>query len=136
MNNRTKSNLRKIARKYDLLLFVYFGSRVKNEETKESDYDFAFYNKEKISEVIYLQLKKDIYYLLNTSHIDLIDLNREDDPVLRYEIFKDGICIYEKYKGIFEKVQTDSWFNYIYYKPYLEEQRKFLKKSLQEMNKW
>ena len=133
MDKRTKNSLKTIAEKYNLLLLIYFGSRAKNQHHKQSDYDFAFYKKEKTNEKQYNQMKKEIYDIIKNPNIDLIDLNQQDDPLLRYEILKTGECIYEKEKGIFEEAQTNSWFNYLYYKPYLKEQEEFVENSLKNM---
>jgi len=92
--------LKKVFKKYPQIKLVYlFGSRAKREEGPISDYDFAIWveskSKRKIFEIqskIFVELSK----ILKTDKIDIIFLNLEESPELKFNVLKEGILIYEK----------------------------------------
>lgn len=133
INLKLKNELKKIAIRHDLVLFVLFGSRAKGNFRKDSDFDFAYLSFKKIDSSTNFKIKKEISNIINNTSIDLINLNLQDDPLLRNEILKNGICIYEKKKDLFNEIQTNALFNYLYYKPYLDLETKQINKSLKEL---
>jgi len=127
--------LKKLAKKYDLEVLVLFGSKAKNIGNKFSDFDFAYFSYKNFDFELDFKLKCELSEIFNTTKIDLINLNKQEDIVLRYEIFNNGICIYEKENGFFDNAQTNSWFNYIYQKDLFVNDNDFLKNSLEELVK-
>ena len=115
LTNSQFSQLKEIAKNYDLDLMVLFGSRAKGPIKEDSDYDIAVlfnkYDNEKFLELLEELEEK----LLNK--VDLVSLNLNEDPLLLKNISQGGICISERKKGLFDTFQVNSIFNYIDYSP-------------------
>ncbi len=93
--------------KHNIQLAVLFGSRAKGEPRSDSDWDLAilvksdFYKKEKNNPSGFRKsLLKELCFLLKTSQVDLVILNRVS-PFLRYQVAKSGILLFEEKKGVF-----------------------------------
>ena len=130
-----KNKLAKIAKKYNMLTFVLFGSYANNSTSKHSDLDLAFYTKKEMKYDKYMKLLDELYELIPINKIDLININTNDDPLLRYEIFKNGVCLYEKYENLFSELQNKAWFDYQDYKPFYDIQDEITKQNLAELTK-
>ncbi len=97
-----KKKLQELCEKFGLSLVILFGSNAKKKGIKpESDVDIGIQVKDKDTIV-----KKDLALLsafteaFEHNKIDLTYLNYAD-PLLLYEIVKDGILIYQDKKGRF-----------------------------------
>jgi predicted nucleotidyltransferase len=132
MNNSLKQTLVDLSKKFDLDLLVLFGSRAKGYCTNNSDWDFAFLKKN-ITNYERKKLLIELIDILKTDKIDLIDLNKIDNIVLKYEIFNNGICIYEKQEGLFELNETNTWFNFVFYKDSIDLQNKNIENELHNL---
>ncbi|MFW6286173.1 MAG: type VII toxin-antitoxin system MntA family adenylyltransferase antitoxin [Nanoarchaeota archaeon] len=127
------NKLKKIAKEYDLSLFILFGSRAKKKFNEKSDYDFGFIpNKEFIAKDE-IELFNEIMSILGTEKIDLINIKRNYDVKLRYEIFFGGVLIYEKYKHLFSKLKFKSYLEYIDFKKFSKNRLEYLKKNVSEL---
>jgi hypothetical protein len=65
--------------------------------------------------------------LLKTEKIELINVLKFINPKLNYEIFKEGILIYEKNKGTFKKLKDLSFLDYLDSKELFKEKLENLK---------
>lgn len=124
------NRLKEIAKQYNLLVLVLFGSRADGTAKKTSDWDFAFYSFKEMDLKKVEDLKLDISKVISTTALDLIDLNRNFNVVLRKSIFFEGKCIYEFKEGIFEDFQDRIYFEYLDFKDQLDLKSEFLKKEL------
>jgi len=129
MKKELKQKFINLAKNLDLDLFILFGSRANNTHKEDSDWDFA-YLKNNFTYKEYEQLYNKLMDILNSENIDLINLDETDNLVLTNEIFKNGECIYEKQKGLFDLNEANSWFNFVFYKDSIDIQNKNLKNEL------
>lgn len=77
-------------------------------------------------------LLEDLILYHKKSEIDLVDL-KTAEPVLRYEIAKDGRVLYEKEEGLFERYRLFYIKRYYELKPVIEEGMKNVGKKIMEM---
>ncbi|MBD3203665.1 hypothetical protein GF327_05180 [Candidatus Woesearchaeota archaeon] len=127
-----KTELQKIAKKYNLLVLVLFGSRADNTYSKDSDFDFAFYTKKPMKTEKEISLYEDLVKILETEKIDIININTNHSPIVRKEIFFMGKPIYEVKNGFFDDLKWAAWFDYIDFQKYEVKRRKILEKQLEE----
>lgn len=93
-------------------LLVLFGSSAGDTSETARDIDIAM----KLKKGIRISKLKLIYKLddfFNRKNIDLVLLTSDIDPLLIYEIFSTGKCLYERRKGIFEKEKLRAWKLYL-----------------------
>jgi predicted nucleotidyltransferase len=91
-----------IALKFGIQILVYFGSYQTEYYHQESDIDLAFLAKTPLKSEHKLQLLEELILFHRKSEIDLVDL-RTAEPLLRYEIAKNGRILYEREPGLFER---------------------------------
>lgn len=111
--------LNKLFNRYNEIKLVYlFGSQAKKKTTPLSDYDFAIYfdpkiEKDKEKDII-LTLITEISMVLKTDKLDLVILNHALSPLLKYNVLRDGILIYQKipYKILIEPIIYSEYFDY------------------------
>lgn len=113
MNSNISQKLIKIAKKYNLDLLVSFGSRARKTTNKDSDYDLAYLKYNQLSIKEEFNLHNDLIELFEDVPFDLINLSKPHIPLLGYKIFSEGVCLYEKKKGIFQKCKENSYFEHI-----------------------
>lgn len=102
---QTRRMLRDIARRSSgLELLVLFGSRARGEAHSGSDWDFAFRGPDSVDVGI---LIADLGVSLSTNHVDLVDLDRAGG-LLRYQVARDGVPIYEARPHAFEQFWLDA----------------------------
>ncbi|EKD94292.1 MAG: hypothetical protein ACD_26C00134G0002 [uncultured bacterium] len=111
--------LNKLFNQYDEIKLVYlFGSQVSRKTTPLSDYDFALYLDPKTTvnrkSEIMLTVIAEISKILQTNKIDLILLNNSIFPLLKFNILKEGILIYQKspYKILVEPAIYNEYFDF------------------------
>jgi predicted nucleotidyltransferase len=93
-------------------LLVLFGSSAGNRPETSRDIDLAVKFKEGTS-----ISKLDLIYKLDNffegKRIDLVLLTVDTDPLLLYEIFLKGVCLFERKKDFFEKEKLRAWKLYL-----------------------
>ncbi|MCA9496425.1 MAG: nucleotidyltransferase domain-containing protein [Nanoarchaeota archaeon] len=134
----SKSFLRKLeslSKKYNISLFILFGSRAKGKAKVDSDYDMAYFPSKNI-------LAKDDNYIfeklmewLSNEKIDLINIRNSKDYRVINNIFSEGIVLYEKNEGLFDEMKWRAWVTFQDFKPYYDKQFELSKKSILEMMK-
>ncbi len=137
IKNKTQilKRCKKLAIEFNLKLLVLFGSYAKNEYMVYSDVDIAYYAKKPLSQIKKRNMRNKLSEIFYDKDIDLIELNTNYAILLRYEIFKDGICLYEENEGMFDEFESSSWFDYIDNKYYLNEYSDIVRKSIDSMIK-
>ncbi len=91
-----------IAKEYNIVFFVYFGSYKTAFYHNESDIDIAFLSEDNMTSEEKLNLVEELIKYHRKSEIDLVDL-RKAQPLLRYEIGINGRVLYEKFEGVFDR---------------------------------
>jgi predicted nucleotidyltransferase len=111
--------MKEIFERYPEVALVYaFGSRVKNQSGPLSDYDFGVYfvinDRERIFE-LKLKLLDELSRFLKTDAIDLVILNFSDNPVLNYQIIREGEVIFERkpYRLLLEPKVLNIYFDFM-----------------------
>jgi predicted nucleotidyltransferase len=100
-----------------LKLVYFFGSRATGTEGPISDYDFAVYfdglDKRQMFDC-QLRLLCDLEKALGTEHVDVVVLNTNEAPELKYDIIKDGLRIYtiEPFHVIVEPEILNEYFDF------------------------
>jgi uncharacterized protein YutE (UPF0331/DUF86 family)/predicted nucleotidyltransferase len=87
-----------------LNLFVFHGSRARDDAHERSDWDFAYSGDSGLDE---LELRNNLVGLLATEDVDLADLSRAGG-LLRYRTAKDGVLVFERTAGTFEHFCYDA----------------------------
>jgi len=108
--------LNKLAKKYSLHLILLFGSRANNTHRNDSDYDIAIKSNKQLGMDDYFNLIDDLEMEL-CEKIDLIDLKKQDDPLLNNNIAQNSTLLFEKEKGMYDDFQINAIYNYIDYFP-------------------
>lgn len=101
----------------EVKLVYIFGSRARKQEGAMSDYDFAIYIEEKDREKIFqikLDLMAKISRVLQTDNIDILILDFNASPEIKYLAIKEGILIYEveSYRVIVEPQILNEYFDF------------------------
>ncbi|PIU36613.1 hypothetical protein CO165_03540 [Candidatus Roizmanbacteria bacterium CG_4_9_14_3_um_filter_33_18] len=106
-------------KKYPEIKLVYlFGSRAEGKAGPMSDYDFAIYFDEKILPLerseTKINLITDLMGEFKTNNIDVVSLNDNLQPLLKYHVVRYGKLIYEKkpYRLILEPDVYSNFFDY------------------------
>ncbi|GBE41056.1 MAG TPA: nucleotidyltransferase domain-containing protein [Nitrospirae bacterium] len=93
-------------------LLVLFGSSAGNKHEISRDIDLAV----KLKKGTNIS-KLDLIYKLDDffmgKKIDLVLLTADTDPLLLYEIFMKGVCLFEQKKNLFEMDKLRAWKLYL-----------------------
>ena len=89
---RIKSDLVKLAHKYDVSKIILFGSRARGDNYDKSDVDIAVYGCTRFSQFS-LDVDEDVWTLLT---FDIVNMDAKVSDELKKEIERDGVIIYEK----------------------------------------
>lgn len=135
MNTKTISNkLKKIFSKYELKVGILFGSYASNSQKETSDVDIAFYPNYKFSSDNELTLREEIEKEFKNFNVDIVNVAQSNNLLLIYNIFKDGICIYEENSNLFKNMKLNAWMDYVdFNSQYKEMQHRIREKNLQEL---
>jgi len=105
--------------RYKEIKLVYlFGSQVSKKTSPLSDYDFALYLTPNIpikrEKEIVLELISEISLIVKNNNIEIISLNRPFSSLLKFNILKEGLLIYQKppYKVLIEPAIYNEYFDF------------------------
>jgi predicted nucleotidyltransferase len=127
-----KKGIDKIAYNYNILFIVYFGSYQTKYYNSESDIDIAFLSSNLLDNKKRINLLEELILYHRKSEIDLVDL-KTAEPILRYEIAKNGRVLFEKEEGLFERYSLFYIKRYYELKPVINEGKKNVGKKIMEM---
>lgn len=125
--------LRNIAIKYDLVIFSLFGSRASGLFKRNSDYDFAFIPPKNFTNEDEEFLFNDLMRLLENENIDLVNISKNYDVKLRYDIFHKGVVIYECRKSLFKELKHKSWIDYMDFKRFSNKRLESIKREMEKV---
>lgn len=126
-----KKTIESIARKYDIDLFVLFGSRAIGRAHAQSDTDIAYRSRLPLPLDREARLILDLSAVFGTEDIDLVNLSAAP-PLLYYAIFKDGTPLYEREPLTFASYAAYAFKRYIEAKPLFRDQLRYLKRNLKQ----
>lgn len=107
--NEIREKLDPVLKEKGLQVLMLFGSTVSGNRHKKSDIDLAFLFDRPVD---ILTLTNKVIRLLHTDNIDVVDL-KNASPLMRFSIAKNGILIYEKEDGMFNKFYSLAFRRYI-----------------------
>lgn len=133
MIKEDKVKLVNIAKKHKLKLLILFGSRARNQNREDSDWDLAVLANKTLSSNQKMDLYSDIEDVAKFNKIDLIDLSMTQDPLLKKNIFQNSKCIYENKIGLFDKMMINAIYEHIDYMPLYEIEKNIVKEKLESL---
>ena len=114
---------KKIIEKYNITLFIIFGSSGTEYEREDSDLDLAFLSENLISEEKEYNLLQELNNFYKRGDIDLVNL-RKGNPILKLNISREGRVIFER-DNEFDKFQL--------YAAHLYADTKFIRKEREKV---
>ncbi|WP_111570853.1 type VII toxin-antitoxin system MntA family adenylyltransferase antitoxin [Halanaerobium saccharolyticum] len=121
-----------IIEKYNIELFVVFGSYAENINKPGSDLDLAFKSSDNLEQQQEMKLLNELSKFYQRGDIDLVNLSKAE-PVLKVEIAKKGRLLYGSQKK-FEEFSIYAAAIYADTKFLRDDRRKTLKKKLEVRN--
>lgn len=118
LSNSQINNLKSFFQSQPQIKLVYlFGSQARKTPGPLSDFDFAFYLKEKDKKKLFdfkLNLITKLSQLLKSDKIDVAIINLIESPELNYNIIKEGKLIFEKepYRLLIEPRILNDYFDF------------------------
>ncbi len=122
-----------IGKKYDLDVLILFGSNSKGFSNHLSDLDLAFYRPKNFSFEEETRLWEDLMKLSRRADIDLINIKKTPNALLRYEIFMNGQPLHEKKPGLFAKMRWDAYIDYEDFKRFYKQKSKLIDEQLETL---
>ena len=123
---RNIGKIRKIFKKYKIILAVQYGSSVKSRSPK--DYDLALYSKRPSRDLL-IKIQSELQPFFDRP-LDLAVLSSRTDPLLAYEIVTGGSVMYQARKHAFETWLVYAWRRYLDTKKFRDLERMYIKKGL------
>lgn len=110
LSKRQYEALVEIARRYDWELVVLFGSMARGEVAR--DIDLAV--KPLAAPDLFTEGRwfRELEAILSPASPDLLVLSDATSPVVRFEVFRDGVCLYQALPGAFDREQDRAFFLY------------------------
>lgn len=100
MNKNILNRINSLGKKYpEVQLLILFGSRARGEAKGTADWDFGYVAEKNFDSI---QLYTELTLLIKTDKIDLVNLLNANG-LLRYRVAKEGILVYQKREGEYEK---------------------------------
>jgi predicted nucleotidyltransferase len=107
--NKDLEKLKEIAVKYHIDLVVLFGSFAKGRAIKESDVDIAVFRKgQQVSYIDQISLSGEFNQLFKNNNID-ISVISSNNPVLMFNILRNGKVLYQEDSNLFDGLKLYSW---------------------------
>ncbi|MDW8213097.1 MAG: nucleotidyltransferase domain-containing protein [Roseiflexaceae bacterium] len=96
---------------HDIALCVLFGSRARGKARPDSDYDLALKPVHKPAPLDRVAWQVELEDLLG-ANVSLVLLTSITDPVLGWEIARDGKLLYERDRGLWMRERARLWHLY------------------------
>ena len=129
-----KRGIKSFCRENGFDLLVLFGSSAADRTHIESDMDVAVKCSEN-TKISRLQMIYELDDFFNGKKIDLVLLSPDTDPLLLYEIFCNGKCLYESRKGLFTKEKLRAWKLYLDTDKIRKMNKKYLKDFVKKVSR-
>jgi predicted nucleotidyltransferase len=104
------TELHTLATRYGWRLIVLFGSTVRGERGR--DLDLAVLPETMPSLLEQGHWLAELEALASPQPVDLLVLHDAISPVLRFEVFREGVCVFESSPGLFAQEQDRAFFLY------------------------
>lgn len=104
----TRHAITGLARRYQWRLVVLFGSIAR--EGKGRDMDLAVQPLSMPDLFMQGRWLRELEELFPEQPVDLLVLSADTAPLTRFEVFRDGICLYESEPGLFDREQDRAFF--------------------------
>jgi predicted nucleotidyltransferase len=105
--------LPEVCERFDVMFVVMFGSRTKGVARPDSDMDMGVWLRTApISAERELDLIRALVLATHEGNLDVIVLNHAD-PLLGYHVVRDGVLLYERESGIFDRYRLWAWKRYL-----------------------
>lgn len=98
--NRTKPEIKKLAKKHQLSLVLLFGSQASGKTHTHSDTDIAFISEKYLRPIDVAKIQFEISQKLKIKNLELVDL-KNATPFLLKQIAQKSILLYEKESSLF-----------------------------------
>lgn len=103
--DKYKKSIDRIAKDYNLILLLYYGSFGTEYYNENSDIDIGYLSEKVLTTEEKENLYKDLMIYHMKGDIDLLDL-KTSEPVIRFEAVKNLRILYEKEEGIAENYRN------------------------------
>jgi len=124
------NKIKVLATQFNLSLVLLFGSQAKGNTHTESDVDIAFFSFSVVDEE---KLRKELMHLFHRADIDIVNIYKCQNHLLRYQILSTGKVLYESNKGLKSKLEWQSYFDYVDFKKYYDSQSEVLDQKIAVM---
>lgn len=128
------ANLAVWCRNRDIQLCVLFGSQVTGKAHSRSDVDLAVWTDERPSLAVRLRWLQQLETMLDWG-VSLVFISPDLDPVLGFEIVRDGRLVYEVKSGLWADRRAQLWHAYADSLPFRRAQRKQLSQFAEEIRR-
>ena len=129
LNQEQKNQLQIIAKKYDIKLFVLFGSQATGKTHKTSDADVAYSSERFLTLREEAEIMIGLAPILKNNRIDLVNI-RTASPLLLFAITKNGEALYEAKSLEFSSLCAYAFKRYVEAQPLFQFKYEKLKLAL------
>ena len=109
-SSRNRERVASVARRFGWRLVVVFGSAVSGGRPR--DLDLAVQPQGEPDLFTIGRWTRVLEDTLELEPIDLVVLGDSVSPVLRFEVFRNGVCVFEAEPGVFDREQDRAFFLY------------------------
>ena len=132
LSHEQRTALAEIARQADARLLVLFGSMARGDAHSGSDLDLAIDRPNPADLATHLQLIQEVEEAIPGIRVDFVFLNPRTPPVLRYQVFTEGECLYEGEPGLFDHEFLRAWHLYLDTRRLREYEQAYLRRRSEE----
>lgn len=93
-----------LANKHQLMLIILYGSRASGVADEDSDWDVAVMFKHGKRSKDWLRVFRKLEEFFNRE-LDFAEVSSSSNPLFRWEVFRDGVPLYEDEPGRFDEEQ-------------------------------
>lgn len=114
-----------------LLLCVLFGSQATGKTHPNSDVDLALWPDRPLPTAMKLRWARELATLLNRE-VNLVFVSPELDPVLGFEILRDGRLVFQQAPGLWQRRRAQLWHAYNDSLPFRRAAHQLLRQFVEE----
>ena len=102
INPKQQDKIRDLAQRFELRLFVLFGSQAKDQAGPDSDFDLAYYPTTPISFDNELLIIRELEEIFHSNQVQLVNLYTAS-PLLLKQVVDKGMPLYENAQSAFNE---------------------------------
>ena len=126
-----QKDLKKICQEFGLSFVVLFGSRASGKKGFKDDYDLGVFSSPSLKEKEELALICRFSQVLRSDALDVVFLD-QSPPLLCYEIANNGLLLYERDEGSFDRFRWQALQRWNDVKKFYAQNRPYIKNYLKE----